>query len=53
MAFSFDFPLDRVAVVRSRGEVRLRFAAGDDWLGCDWVEILWAFCCAMAGLLWG
>lgn len=48
---SFDFPLDRVGVVRSGGGARLAFAVGDDSLGCYRAALLCSFCCGMAGLL--
>lgn len=43
MVWSFDFPLDRVGLARSGGEARLAFAAGDDWLSCDWATLLARF----------
>ena len=53
MACSFDFPLGRVGVVRSGGEARLAFAAGDDWMGCDRAALLCALLLRYGGVIVG
>ena len=53
MAFSFDFPLDVVGLVRSGGEARLAFAAGEDWLGWDWIALLCLLLLRYGGVIVG